>query len=978
MFFYRLLCTGVIFLLSGLCAAAQSFKYTQYTTYNGLPIDNVYAAAQDDKGYMWFGTDFGITKFDGYRFQNYNRNNGIATKAITDIVYAGGDSCIFIAYPFTLQSIQGNGIVHTLATIAKASLQQIIKHQSSFYFYERNKEVFYIFKNGKVSMCAMDSMFHTKDLILHAITSLNEKGILFNTNKGIFWQYNNEVKQLLPNEDVYFTILRKDNTLLSATVFQLKSSTANFTFNNNGIPITGKDFIYNMAEDANGTVWLRGMEKGIYQFTDNVLEEKSNALGLRNKVVNEFFTDRENNTWFCTDGAGVLFKGTNMFTNYETQDGLVNNKVLQLLYKKDALFIGTSNGISVKKDKSIKPINFPQTSAGLQYVYKLFDDVHADVGICMASSFPKEKDTSNKNKFPIEKKVIGGYQISHANNIMAWQQDVNIYWFFDNGTVSRVENNTSTNQYDLRKLGIRKVYGFIEFEHKVYIGTSDGIIVIENEKLIFNKTINNQKLGEVFQFLIDKKNTLWIATENGLITYQNSKYAFVPKSNTYGGNYCKAITLDDDNKVWCASWDGIFVTDGITRKNFNINNGLISKTCHSILYDSVTKQLYIGTDNGLSVIKKEVLIASNANVNLYVTCFFDSAQIPENATLKSFQTNLSFYCNVPYFAGGKNIVYEYKLDNANWLTSATPTINLTNIAGGSHTLKLRARLNGDILNADDTIFKFSIKSKFYKTWWFWLLIALAFQYLVFKIINHYNKKSREKKLVIQRQEIELTTLKQQAFSSLMNPHFIFNALNSIQHYINKQDRQMANKYLSDFAMLVRKSFDAAQKPFVPLEDELETIRLYLQLEQMRFANKFEYSITLKEEVEEEDWMLPSMVLQPFLENAIIHGIAPLNEQGKLNITIEAKENTLYITITDNGIGIEKSQQLKTDTKHKSKGMYLIKERLQLLSRYSQNPIQLSITPNDTTLENKGTCITLTVPQGVVDEFKKHDMNGVKL
>jgi ligand-binding sensor domain-containing protein/anti-sigma regulatory factor (Ser/Thr protein kinase) len=978
MYFYRLLCTGVIFLLIGLCATAQSFKYAQYTTYNGLPIDNVYAAAQNDKGYMWFGTDFGIAKFDGYLFTNYNRSNGIATKAITDIVYAGGDSCIFIAYPFTLQSIQGNGTVHTLATIPKASLQQIIKHGNSFYFYERNKEVFYIFQNGKVSMHNMDSMFHIKDLILHAITSLQEKGILFNTSKGIFWQYNNEIKQLLPNEDVYFTVLRKNNTLLSATAFQLKSSTTNFVFSNNGIPITGKDFIYNMAEDANGTVWLRGMEKGIYQFADNILEEKSSTLSLQNKVVHKFFVDRENNTWFCTDGAGVLFKGANMFTNYETQDGLANNKVLQLLQKNDALFIGTANGVSVKKGNSIKPINFEQTSDGLQYVYKLFDDVQADFGICMASTFPKEKDTSIKNKFPIQNKVMDGYKIAHANTIMAWQQNINTYWSFDNGNINKFENNILTHKYDLAVLGIRKIYSFIEFEQKIYISTSDGIVVIENEKLIFNKAINNQKLGEVFQFLIDKKNRLWIATENGLIIYQNNKYAFAPKANTYGGNYCKAMALDDDNKVWCASWDGIFVTDGITRKNFNTNNGLISKTCHSILYDSTTKQLYIGTDNGLSVINKEALITAKSLTTLDVICFNDSIQIPENATLKSFQTNLSFYCNVPYFAGGKNIVYEYKLDNANWLISATPTINLTNIGGGSHTLKLRARLNGDVLNAKETIFSFTIKRKFYKTWWFWLLVIFVLQYLLYRIINHYNKKAREKKLVIQKQQIELTTLKQQAFSSLMNPHFIFNALNSIQHYINKQDRQMANKYLSDFAMLVRKSFDAAQKPFVPLEDEIETIRLYLQLEQMRFANKFEYSITLKDEVEEEDWMLPSMVLQPFLENAIIHGIAPLNEQGKLEIIISAKENTLYITIADNGIGIGKSQQLKTDTKHKSKGMYLIKERLQLLSRYSQNPIELSINPNNDTAENKGTCITLIVPQAVVDEFKKHDMNGVKL
>jgi sensor histidine kinase YesM len=362
---------------------------------------------------------------------------------------------------------------------------------------------------------------------------------------------------------------------------------------------------------------------------------------------------------------------------------------------------------------------------------------------------------------------------------------------------------------------------------------------------------------------------------------------------------------------------------------------------------------------------------------LYINCFYDSVQISDNSALKSFQNNLSFYCNVPYFEAGNNIHYEYKLDNAGWLVSATPTINLTSIKGGEHILKLRARLNGDLLSTGETIFRFSIKNKFYTTWWFWVLVAIGLQYLVYRIINHYNKRAREKKLIIQKQEIELTTLKQQAFSSLMNPHFIFNALNSIQHYINKQDRQMANKYLSDFAMLVRKSFDAAQKPFVPLEDELETIRLYLQLEQMRFANKFEYSITLKEEVEEEDWMIPSMVLQPFLENAIIHGIAPMSEAGKLNVAIGAKQNTLYITITDNGVGIEKSQQLKTDTKHKSKGMYLIKERLQLLSRYSQTPILLNIEPSNTTISNTGTCITLVVPQAVVEEFLKHDMNGIK-
>ena len=118
------------------------------------------------------------------------------------------------------------------------------------------------------------------------------------------------------------------------------------------------------------------------------------------------------------------------------------------------------------------------------------------------------------------------------------------------------------------------------------------------------------------------------------------------------------------------------------------------------------------------------------------------------------------------------------------------------------------------------------------------------------------------------QKADYASLKQQAFTSLMNPHFIFNALNSVQHYINKQDRQLANKYLSNFATLIRRSFEASQKSFVTLEEELQTMRLYLELEQMRFTDKFDYNISVSNEAEDEDWMLPSMMLQPFLENAV--------------------------------------------------------------------------------------------------------------
>ena len=155
-----------------------------------------------------------------------------------------------------------------------------------------------------------------------------------------------------------------------------------------------------------------------------------------------------------------------------------------------------------------------------------------------------------------------------------------------------------------------------------------------------------------------------------------------------------------------------------------------------------------------------------------------------------------------------------------------------------------------------------------------------------------------------------------------------------------------------------------------LDEELETIRLYLALEKMRFSDKFDYDITLSHEAEEEEWMLPSMVLQPFLENAIIHGLMPLSSKGKLSIQASIKNNALQIIITDNGIGLAKSKLYKTDKKHISRGMELIKERLEILSQLGKEPIEFIISPLQPNAENVGTKITLSFPYSVYDAFQK--------
>jgi len=239
---------------------------------------------------------------------------------------------------------------------------------------------------------------------------------------------------------------------------------------------------------------------------------------------------------------------------------------------------------------------------------------------------------------------------------------------------------------------------------------------------------------------------------------------------------------------------------------------------------------------------------------------------------------------------------------------------------------------------------------------------VAIQLAVIYLLNRRLKKRKEAKLAKEIEVVQIASLEQQAFTSLMNPHFLFNALNSIQHYINVQDRQSANRYLSDFASLIRKNFEAAQQSFIPLEQEIENIKIYLRLEQMRFNDRFSYQIVIDDNLDAEDWMVPTMILQPLLENALLHGIMPSAIDGKVIINLKEQNGNLLITITDNGIGIANSLALKeTDNRHRSRGTELIEKRVAALSRFGSTAITITMAPAFESKKNPGNKIILFIP-----------------
>jgi len=258
-----------------------------------------------------------------------------------------------------------------------------------------------------------------------------------------------------------------------------------------------------------------------------------------------------------------------------------------------------------------------------------------------------------------------------------------------------------------------------------------------------------------------------------------------------------------------------------------------------------------------------------------------------------------------------------------------------------------ARINNNLLE-QDLIEESNIRQKY-------TIYSLIFgmSLLVFTIYLLY-RNSKQQKLA--NNLLALKSLRTQ-----MNPHFIFNALNSVNNYIAINDERNANRYLSEFSTLMRAVLENSDEDFIPLSKELELLELYVRLEHMRFQDKFDYEINVDEKLNVSDFQIPPMLLQPYIENAIWHGLRYRDEKGKLSITISAKtDEMLQIIIEDDGIGRKRSMELKTKNqlRQKSKGMGNIKKRIAILNDMYKDKVDVSIT--DVTKDGQGTKVILTL------------------
>jgi streptogramin lyase len=550
---------------------------------------------------------------------------------------------------------------------------------------------------------------------------------------------------------------------------------------------------------------------------------------------------------------------------------------------------------------------------------------------------------------------------------------------------------------DTHKLGLFEIKENSQFADLVFpskMGVSgwvlkDDLIFLRKWEKEFNTTLENKNgtwtqvphlldsLNWQFMNFNDKDQTLWIGFSSELIQY-NKDFSIIKRytgEDGYHGSVSKFLA-DKNGNIWFANLakeigrpdpaTGTIITltaeDGYQKQDFQWN-ACGAKDAWDNLYFGIG---YQGQGKGgLNRIYPESnSFAGTASVylrSLSVTqkSFppFTVANNLEELDLQYYQNTLKIETrNIDFYSKGKGQL-RYKLErngkNDDWqYGQANQPILYVGLPPGSYRLVMQASVFGKDFNGPEKILIINISPAFWETWWFWTITIISLVTLFYTLIRWRMKQKFLKQLEKSEKERQVAELKQkatelemQALRAQMNPHFIFNSLNSINRFILQNERLQASEYLTKFSKLVRMILQNSQASVISLESELEALGLYLEMEALRFNYHFNYKISVPKEMDVEELKVPPLIIQPYVENAIWHGLMHKEEKGQLDIEVSQEDDHLYFKVVDNGIGRKRAAELssKSATKHKSMGLKITAHRIAMMQNSNglESPVKIN-------------------------------------
>jgi ligand-binding sensor domain-containing protein len=968
----------------------QNDNYFTYSLNEGLPQSQVFCLTQDQRGFIYAGTQGGgVARFDGVGFKVFTSQNGLSSDFINCLMVSDKNSELYIGTSRGLNGLINNKLEAYNLVDGKSVFITAICEVNEVLYCGSSDGIYLVNKPAKKRM--VDPIFDKlKNHYINDVESIGNE-IWIGTNKGL-WIYDTLKKNLSksnkapqPNvahiyNDGKFVWL----SILDYGLIKLDPSTKSILTKLVNEEIR-KCLALNL--DLENNLWIATQNNGLYKFSVNSNElENIRDKDFTTTKLRSLYRDHWDNLWIGTSGEGIVKKANQTFKHYlPTEFGFKNNKVYSIFPndKNQILFATGDNQV-------------------ISYNGKMFNKIFSD---------------SSKIKL---KSIVA----DSSNNLWIGTEGKGLIKQNANGEREELSYSRGNFIDDI-------IVQLIQKDNLIYVATnSSGIVKIEGN---YFTTINSKKgLADdyVSGIAIDSKNNLWYTTKKGKLGFvsKNNKVVNIPTSNKFYSQAIKSIAIDKNDNIYITIMgDGLYRYKPLTKdlekiqakekmfsnniysmvftpqgnlwlgvengcyelkfgsdqnltavKYFSKGDGFLGlESCHNSSCVDDQDNIWFGTMNGISVLnadnKKETKKSPILHVNETLLFY---KPINETKYKKSFiidhtlpydQNHISFQFKAIHLNHSDKIKYRVKLDGADQQWSSWENkeeVNYANLNSGNYTFLAQASLDGQYLGNEVKV-PFTISTPFWEKWWFRLLfIASALGGIIYffkKRESNIREKEAQKNKDLEIKN-ELLSLEQKALQLQMNPHFIFNALNSIQSVIVDQDVDKARLEIQNFALLMRSILNNSRKKTISINEELQTIRKYLELEQFCQKNKFTFTIDIAQDIDTEETEIPSMLLQPYIENAVIHGISHLKYDGKISITFNKDNEVLICEIEDNGVGRTKAKELALGTKsHVSLGMDVTETRL---NNYAEGKIkdpQAIIDLLDDKGQAKGTKVILKIP-----------------
>lgn len=975
---------------------SQPYTFHNYSLADGLPQSQVSCALTDSRGYLWTGTEGGgLCRYNGDRFEVFTLEDKLPSNFIRAI-FQRDDYKLWIGTSRGLCTYDG----HHFSPVGglPVAITSISGYQDSIILIGTANGL-YTLTPGQDTMQPISS-----DSIGTILTMcVYEDVVWIGTTSGL-WKLTAQAPQpafvsSFKGQGIYSILRTDDHTLWMANwgvgilrynILRQKQE-ALFSDPLLELPTT-------IFGPKDGQLWIGTQNNGIILLdtTKGVTTQLTERDGLPHYNIKSIITDTNDQLWITTSGGGIARCTKQNFRQFTRADGLANNRIYAVHVTPDnKVWIATGNNGIQQLD-----------STGL---YSLRMEDLLDGAKCKSITLDAQGrlwvGTEGRGIIIIDS--TGTRQLRIKDGLPDdWIQKIttdkkgNIWVAMYTGGLAAI---TIDSMNTFRILPVQLPYSRLstilaDQQGRIWTGTNDGrIFLVENGKLIWhsNDTSGLPKLP-IRSLAFDMLGRLWVGTQSGGVFYSypqvNSKpFQHLASSHHLSSQNIYLLLADKAGQMWVGTETGVdkisFSPDGTIKEiiSFGRNEGFLGiETCHEAAAIDAGNKIWFGTMNGLMEYSPGEEVRRHLppkihfeNISLfykplyetaYATFVSDDGGLQPGLVLKYLDNHISFNFTAVDLDYPQEIIYRWKLQGID-STWSPPTkqsaVSFASLNPGAYTLQVQAATDTSAWSVPIEA-AFTIETPYWQKASFKIFSGIGAAVLLSLLFYGWSRQLKRREYV-KREKLKLQNhllqLEQKALQLQMNPHFIFNALTSIKSLVVRQHLPEAQEEINAFAQLMRGILNNSRKTSISLSAEAEVLERYLHLEQLCHQNKFDYQVKLPDGIDPDEVELSPMLIQPFVENAVVHGVAHLAQHGKIEVTFQVRDEVLICMIRDNGLGREKAARLREEKKpgHQPVALEVTRERLGALrgdARYE--PLVIEDLTN-TVGEITGTLVTITMP-----------------